>query len=153
MPGLPRSSLKSLVIKSASLALAFSWSYFKTTYYRDSGFNFVTNMSSLLALFEHLNGSHLEAFIDKYEQLYDRLRSLVSASKFVEYNSHFRQFLDHSTVQLIMAVYVDDISVYGPRSPALDEILSSLKSEFKLSDIGDIHWLLCIQITRNRDRD
>ena len=55
----------------------------------------------------------------------------------------------HPTSQVIIAVYVDDISVYGLRSPALVELLHSLKGEFKLSDIGDIHWLLGIQITRN----
>lgn len=49
-----------------------------------------------------------------------------------------------------MAVYVDDISVYGPRSPELVELLRSLESEFKLSEVGDIHWLLGIQITRER---
>ena len=34
-------------------------------------------------------------------------------------------------------------------SPELVELLRSLKGEFKLSDIGDIHWLLGIQITRD----
>ena len=70
------------------------WAYLKTTYYRDSGFNFVGHMSSLFPLPEKLNGSNLETFIDKYEHHYDRLRNLVAASKFEEHNSHFLLFLN-----------------------------------------------------------
>lgn len=51
-------------------------------------------MSSLFSLPEKVNGSNLETFIDKYEHHYDRLRNLVAASKFEEYNSHFLLFLD-----------------------------------------------------------
>ena len=69
------------------------WGYLKTTYYRDSGFNFVGQISALFSLSEKLDMT-IEAFLDQYEQQYDRLRNLVAASKFPEYNVHFREFLD-----------------------------------------------------------
>ena len=55
----------------------------------------------------------------------------------------------HRDKQLIMAVYVDDICAYGPNSHHLDDLLATLKQEFQLSAIGNIHWLLGIQILRN----
>src|SRR5258706_7296277 len=47
---------------------------------------------------------------------------------------------------------VDDLSLFGPKGPVMDNIKDLLKSEFKVTDLGDLHWLLGIRI-EYRDHD
>ena len=76
------------------------WVYLRTNCYRDSGFNFVWQLRNLFMILAKFNGSGdsggatdgatgkptLESFIDEYEQQYDRIRSLVAASRYEEYH-------------------------------------------------------------------
>jgi hypothetical protein len=41
---------------------------------------------------------------------------------------------------------VDDITLYGPGSPMMNNIKNTLTSKFEITDLGDLHWLLGIQI-------
>ena len=53
---------------------------------------------------------------------------------------------------LFIAIYVDDLSLFGPKGPVMDNLKDLLKSEFKVTDLGDLHWLLGIRIEyRNHD--
>src|SRR5258705_3686880 len=47
---------------------------------------------------------------------------------------------------LFIAVYVDNLSLFGPKGLVMDNLKDLLKSEFKVTDLGDLHWLLGIQI-------
>ena len=40
---------------------------------------------------------------------------------------------------LFIAVYVDDLSLFGPKGPVMDNLKDLLKSEFKVTDLGDLH--------------
>src|SRR5258705_10594444 len=53
---------------------------------------------------------------------------------------------------LFIAVYVDDLSLFGPKGLVMDNLKDLLKSEFKVTDLGDLHWLLGIRI-EYRDHD
>src|SRR5258705_3094210 len=53
---------------------------------------------------------------------------------------------------LFIAVYVDDLLLFGPKGPVIDTLKDLLKLEFKVTDLGDLHWLLGIQI-KYRDHD
>ena len=53
---------------------------------------------------------------------------------------------------LFIAVYVDDLSLFGPKGPVMDNLKDLLKWEFKVTDLGDLHWLLGIWI-EYRDHD
>jgi hypothetical protein len=55
-------------------------------------------------------------------------------------------FLTHKTEVFFIAIYADDITLYGPGSPMMKNIKNTLKSEFEVTDLGDYHWLLGIQI-------
>jgi len=57
--------------------------------------------------------------------------------------------LVHSTGELFIAVYVDDITLFGESGSLLDSTIALLKSEFKVNDMGPLHWLLGIQIDFN----
>ncbi|KAI1001438.1 Retrovirus-related Pol polyprotein from transposon TNT 1-94 [Podosphaera aphanis] len=52
----------------------------------------------------------------------------------------------HNTGKLIIAVYVDDIVLFGEQGSLMDKIVNGLKTEFKVNDLGILHWLLGIQI-------
>jgi hypothetical protein len=41
---------------------------------------------------------------------------------------------------------VDDITLYGPGGLMMNNVKNTLKSEFEVTDLGDLHWLLGIQI-------
>src|SRR5258706_13257418 len=53
---------------------------------------------------------------------------------------------------LFIAVYVDDLSLFGSKGLVMDNLKDLLKSEFKVTDLGDLYWLLGIQI-KYRDHD
>src|SRR5258706_14207569 len=57
-----------------------------------------------------------------------------------------------TTSILFIAVYVDDLSLFGPKGLVMDNLKDLLKSEFKVTDLGDLHWLLGIRI-EYRDHD
>ena len=53
---------------------------------------------------------------------------------------------------LFIAVYVDDLSLFRPKGLVMDKFKDLFKSEFKVTDLGDLHWLLGIRIEyRNHD--
>lgn len=54
--------------------------------------------------------------------------------------------LVHDSGNLIMAIYVDDIILFGEKGDLIEQTVSLLKSEFKVNDMGILHWLLGIQI-------
>src|SRR5258707_8293604 len=60
---------------------------------------------------------------------------------------------DNNTNNILsIAVYVDDLSLFGPKGRVMDNLKDLLKSEFKVTDLGDLHWLLGIRI-EYRDND
>ena len=54
--------------------------------------------------------------------------------------------LVHESGNLFIAIYVDDITLFGEQGQLLNQTVSILKSEFKVNDMGLLHWLLGIQI-------
>src|SRR5258706_3314807 len=59
---------------------------------------------------------------------------------------------DNDTNVFFIAVYVDDLSLFGPKGLVMDNLKDLLKSEFKVTDLVDLHWLLGIRI-EYRDHD
>lgn len=53
----------------------------------------------------------------------------------------------HKSGHLYIAIYVDNISLFGEQGELLDQTVALLKSEFKVNDMGNLHWLLGIQIS------
>ena len=45
-----------------------------------------------------------------------------------------------------IAIYVDDLTLYGSPSKFMEDTVDSLKTEFKVTDLGTVYWLLGIQI-------
>jgi hypothetical protein len=52
-----------------------------------------------------------------------------------------------NTGRLFISIYVDDITLFGPSGKLMDSTKAALKQEFEVTDLGDLHWILGIQIT------
>ena len=50
---------------------------------------------------------------------------------------------------IIIAVYVDDINIASNDTNLLNDTKTILSSRFKISDLGPIHHMLGLQVTRN----
>jgi hypothetical protein len=59
--------------------------------------------------------------------------------------------LRHKSDQFYIAVYVEDLTLYGPPGHLMDTTVLALETEFEVTNMGQLHWLLGIQITFNRD--
>jgi hypothetical protein len=59
--------------------------------------------------------------------------------------------LIHSSGNLFLAIYVDDISIFGPSDDLTENLITTLKTEFDVKDLGKIHWLLGIKIDLTDD--
>ena len=55
----------------------------------------------------------------------------------------------HPTDEIFLGIYVDDIIIVASQNH-LERIKLSLKTEFKMTDIGSISYILGVSITRNR---
>lgn len=58
--------------------------------------------------------------------------------------------LHHGTSIAYLLLYVDDIILTANTPSLLNSIITSLKSEFSMSDLGDIHHFLGINVHRNK---
>jgi hypothetical protein len=59
--------------------------------------------------------------------------------------------LRHRRDQCYIAVYVDDLTIYGPPGHLMDTTILALETESKVTNMGQLHWPLGIQITFDRD--
>jgi hypothetical protein len=59
--------------------------------------------------------------------------------------------LRHKSDQFYIAVYVDDLTLSRPPGHLIDTTILALETEFEVTNMGQLHWLLGIQITFNRD--
>ncbi|XP_050156292.1 uncharacterized mitochondrial protein AtMg00810-like [Malus sylvestris] len=55
----------------------------------------------------------------------------------------------HSKI-VILLLYVDDIIITGTASNAIQDVIDSLTVEFKIKDLGDLHYFLGIQISKTK---
>jgi hypothetical protein len=52
----------------------------------------------------------------------------------------------HNREQFFIAVYVDDLSLFGPPGTLMDLVKTTLSKEFEMKDLGPLHWLLGLEI-------
>jgi hypothetical protein len=59
--------------------------------------------------------------------------------------------LRHKSDHFYIAVYVDDLTLYGPPGHLMDTTVLALEREFEVTNMGQLHLLLGIQISYNCD--
>jgi len=78
-------------------------------------------------------------------QWYQRLTGFLILLGFV--TAYFNPYvLIHVDNQVIIAIYIDNITMVGPNTAKREELKKVLQAEFQLSDLGPLNWLLGIQI-------
>ena len=53
---------------------------------------------------------------------------------------------------IIIVVHVDDLTIAASSVKLIEKVKRVLKGEFKISDMGEIHWILGFEVKRNRER-
>jgi len=59
--------------------------------------------------------------------------------------------LVHKSGDLFLAIYVDNITLFGATGELKEQTINVLKTEFKVNDMGELNWLLGIQINFTDD--
>lgn len=54
--------------------------------------------------------------------------------------------LVNKDIPIFITIYVDDLILFGPPSKKMEDIITSLKAKFKVTDLRTVNWLLGIQI-------
>jgi hypothetical protein len=58
-------------------------------------------------------------------------------------------YVNHTT-SIIIAIWVDDILLFGARIDAIDAVKKALAEEFSMKDVGELAYFLGIQVSRGR---
>ena len=83
-------------------------------------------------------------------QWYRKLRSVLEALGFKQLESDPSIYLyARNGVQVIMPVFIDDITLVSADSAMLDQVVADLSSHFKLRDLGRTEFLLSIHIVQD----
>ena len=53
---------------------------------------------------------------------------------------------------IIIVVHIDDLTITVSSVKLIKKVKRMLKGEFKISDMGEIHWILGFEVKRNRER-
>ncbi|WVZ95460.1 hypothetical protein U9M48_041223, partial [Paspalum notatum var. saurae] len=110
--------------------------------------------------FESADAPHLVCRLDKAiyglkqapRAWYAKLSSKLIDLGFKSSKSDASLFIyQRSGVVIYMLVYVDDIIVTSSSSEAVTALLSDLKKDFALIDLGDLHYFLGIEVQRDHD--
>jgi hypothetical protein len=100
------------------------------------------------------NIAHLKRCIDGLKQSprewYSHLTSHLRRYGFETFNFD-PYMLWHKSDQFNITMYVDDLTSYGPPGYLMDTIVLGLKTEFEIINMGQLHWLVEIEITFNHD--
>jgi hypothetical protein len=60
-------------------------------------------------------------------------------------------FYRRNATLLIMAVHVDDCTIAAWPAEVVVELKEKLGTRMEVTNLGELHWLLGIEITRDRD--
>jgi hypothetical protein len=97
--------------------------------------------------------AHLKRCIDRLKQSPRELYSVLTAhlrSNGFDTSNFDPCVLRHMSDQFYIAVYVDDLTLYGPPGYQMDTTVLALETEFEVTNMGQLDWLLGIQISFNR---
>ena len=84
-----------------------------------------------------------------YMKAKDELKKL----SFMHSDSDHAMFTHSSNGKFcIIALYIDDLMILSNDLPSLRKKKKQLMSSFKMKDLGEIHWFLGLEITRDQPR-
>ncbi|KIK12825.1 hypothetical protein PISMIDRAFT_18456 [Pisolithus microcarpus 441] len=84
---------------------------------------------------------------------YTRLREVFKSLGFTRsYADHSLFFKVEDGTLIIVTVYVDDKLILSKSCEAIDWLKKQLSAEYDLSDLGEAHWILSMEIIQDRDK-
>jgi hypothetical protein len=60
-------------------------------------------------------------------------------------------FYNKGDVTIFILVYVDDVVVASSLDKATEALLKDLQDEFAIKDLGNLHYILGIEVTKSLD--
>jgi hypothetical protein len=82
---------------------------------------------------------------------YQKINAYLLKSGFSRTNTdHSVYILNSKESKVIISIYVDDLLLLSNNLSKLEEVKRELANAFDMKDLGQVHYLLGIQITRNR---
>lgn len=79
---------------------------------------------------------------------FNRLRGHLLQTRFVDSKYDTSLFIRHQgSTTVFFLVYVDDIIVTGLSTAVVNEVISGLKKDFAVRDIGPLHYFLGVEVT------
>lgn len=83
---------------------------------------------------------------------YSRLGSRLQDLGFIPSKAKTSLFYyNKGSLTVFILVYVDDIIVASSKSDAVSALLKNLQKDFALKDLGDLHYILGIQVKKQKD--
>jgi len=82
---------------------------------------------------------------------YGRIHSFFISNNFVRSDSDHSLFINYEK-SVILVLYVDDFVLAAPSKDLIDWIRTMLCQEFNMTDLGELHSFLGLQIQRNREQ-
>lgn len=81
---------------------------------------------------------------------FDKLSCTLKKMKFVQSLSDYSLFTRHSDSNItLVLVYVDDLLLVGNNIKDIDGLKSMLSTNFKMKDLGEVHYFLGLEISRS----
>ena len=84
---------------------------------------------------------------------YKRIDSFLQSEGFIRFESdHGVYRRGNGEEKVILAIWVDDLFIFGNKLDEVNKVKEGLKSEFKMTDMGEAQYLLGLQIIRDKDK-
>ena len=81
-----------------------------------------------------------------YKRLSTELKSMGFQRSSVD---HCMFYKNQDSNLLVIAVYIDDMMILSNRIDLVNETKHKLSSHFEMTDLGEIHWILNMEVTRD----
>ena len=83
---------------------------------------------------------------------FDKLKSALYSWDFENSKCDISLFFRRTKSDIIiMLIYVDDIIIIGNSNKDVEKVIVKLSKTFALKDLGNLNFLLGIQVTKNQD--
>ena len=87
------------------------------------------------------------------QRWYQTLRGILGKIDFTRSEHNHRVFLrqQKGTLNGILLSHVDDFTIAALKAPLIKEIKDGLQKHIDIHNLGEIHWMLGLEIKRNRE--
>ena len=83
---------------------------------------------------------------------YDKLKCTLLSIGFTRCRVEHAVFYRYDQDVIVLAVDVDDITIAGDSKRGIKRFKEQLSARYKIKDLGDLNWLLGLEVTRDRGR-